>query len=148
MLRSFTTNAFSDKYVCTACLLQATLLADVYNSSRLGWEPVLESWRFRLGAHTSQSPAVASAALSVSAEHMLELTASLAASDAVAAAASIARGVAEVWKAPTQLESVLRAAEPLSGGHSPFWLQNETGVGVTFWLREPKSLAADPAGRL
>ncbi len=39
----------------------------------------------------------------------------------------------EVWQHPDRLDAAASAQRGL-GGNSPFWLLNQTGVGVSLWL--------------
>jgi hypothetical protein len=71
---------------------------------------------------------------------------SLSGSAAAAAAGDIARRVADVWVEPTKLESALLPAEGVTAGNSPFWLLNQTGADVSFWLGTAASGAADAGG--
>lgn len=126
--------------------LQATFLGNVYNSSRLGWEPVIEPWRFSLHADATRSPAHPSAAITLSAERVLELTASLVGSDSAAAAGALLQRVADVWMSPSTLESALVPVEGLSARNPPFWLLNQTGNDISFHLGDAAAGAAPTDG--
>ena len=46
---------------------------------------------------------------------------------------SVCWQVQEVWQHPDRLDAAVSAKRGL-GGNSPFWLLNQTGVGVAIWL--------------
>ena len=86
--------------------LQASLAAEMFNSGRMGWEPVIEPWSFRAGltvAHPTESPARSLDAstgpscmsASFASDAMLEGTMTLAQFDTAAAAMRVVR---QVWR--------------------------------------------------
>ena len=126
--------------------VEAELQMNVFNGSKLGWEPTLEPWRFGVEFAAPLASAVAGGPhcrrLHLEAQQGMELTVSEATAGAAALAGGALGMVAAVAESPGSLVEQLEANSAEAAFSAAYWLQNLTGSAVEVRLDSPEEARA------
>lgn len=127
----------------------------VFSGVKLGWEPLVEPWQFRLAfALPTAVPPAQHRRLSVASAQGLELTVTQAAVEAAALAGGALAAASGLLEEPSALEARLEASTGSAAYSAAYWLVNQTGSTLELWLEAPEHAregaeeAGDNAGEL